>query len=109
MKNTHEEWLVQVKQKWEPDKWRNAIGWWDGSKGLGHRYVKTESEAREVLANAYQLWNSEQIYDMNDERITTETVGMIGISMVHTKKSDEDLMIIEHRIRKRIVTDWETV
>ena len=105
---THEQWEVAVQKKCFGNEWCNAVMWYSKAKA-GQRYVKTEAEAREVLNEAYELWNGKKFYNENGERYETQQVGLIGISTVHTRKTDEEHMITKHRLRKRIVTEWEIV
>ena len=95
----------EMRQK---DTWTNALGWVKGTK-LGQRYVKTKAEAVKVLNNAYQMWNGEKVYDSNGKRYETTQAGCIGVTTEHTRKTDHDLENVEHIIKKRVVTDWETV
>lgn len=112
---THEEWFVGVRQKFDVERltrekrWFNAIGWHREYGENFRRYVKTKEQAIEVLNNAYKLWNGEKIYNAKGERYETQSCGMIGISTVHTKETDEDMRIVEHIIQKRVVTEWETI
>lgn len=111
---THEEYFVGVRMRYEKDEmerkgtWSNALMWYPGRKGNA-RYVTTEAEARKVLAYAYKLWNGEKAYNEKGERYETSACGGIGITTVSTKKTDEDMQIVAHIIRKRTVTDWEEV
>lgn len=109
-KEMHEEYLVQIMIRYEEKdgRWTNAVRYDPNSKA-GQRYVKTEAEAKAVLDRAYQMRNGAKVYDSNGERITTHSAGMIGVNMVHTKESDKAHEIVKHRIRKRLVTDWELV
>lgn len=112
MVNTHEEWMVAVKQNCDvrrgEDRWWNAVMWYPKSKS-GQRYVRTEEEARSVLNYAYERWNGEKIYNEKGERYETSYDGGIGITLVSTKETDEDMRIVKHKIKKRIVTEWEVV
>ena len=110
MTNAHEEWLVQVKQRyWEEhggDKWRNAMMWYgDGNR----RYAKTAEEAKQVLDHAYVLFNGEKIYDADGKRYDTHPAGMLSVAVESTRESDKDLEIVASRVMKRIVTDWEEI
>ena len=111
-KKMHEEYPVQIMIRYEEKdgRWTNAVRYDPiyNSKA-GQRYVKTEAEAKAVLDRAYQMRNGKKFYNENGERITTQSAGMIGVSMVHTKESDKAHEIVKHRIRKRLVTDWEIV
>lgn len=111
MAKTHEEWFVGVKQKWEVERgetrWTNACIWYNGSDNK--RYVGSEEEARAVLENAYRHWNGDKTYNEKGERYTTHEAGCIGIATVHTKETDDDMVIVEHIIKKRTVTEWETI
>lgn len=107
---THEEWMVGVKQKFDEDKdgWTNAVMWYP-TKKKWQRFVRTEEEAKKVLNYAYELWNGEKVYNEKGERYETSYAGCIGITTVSTKKTDEDMRIVKHIIKKRVVTDWELV
>ena len=109
---THEEWFVGVQQKYWYEKgehkWTNAVMWYPEHK-RGQRYVRTKEEAEKVLDNAYKLWNGEHIYNEKGERYETHEAGMIGVTTVNTRESDDDLRIVKHIIQKRIVTEWETI
>lgn len=108
----HEEWFVGVQQKCFYERgeqsWYNAMSWYPDHKA-GQRYARTQEEAEKVLDNAYKLWNGEHVYNEKGERYETHEAGMLGITTVSTKKSDDDMRIVKHIIKKRIVTDWETV
>ena len=107
---THEEWIVVVKQR-NDDSWRNARFWYPEAKSINDRYCKTEEEAQKVLANAYKLWNGEKAYNADGKRSEVVSVieGLGSISVESDRKLDHDMEIVAHKIRKRIVTDWETV
>ena len=109
---THEEWFVGVRQKYWDEKgeksWSNANLWMPNAK-LGDRYVGSETQARQVLNNAYTIWNGEKFYNEKGERYETQKAGSLGVTLVSTKETDEDMRIVKHIIRKRTVTDWETV
>ena len=107
---THEEWIVVVKQRFD-DRWRNARMWYPEAKSINDRYCKTEEEAQKVLANAYKLWNGEKAYNVDGTRseVTSVIEGLGSISFISDKKIDHDMEIVAHKIKKRIVTDWETV
>ncbi len=107
---THEEWFVGVKKAYQfkydkQQKWMNAMCWFYERK----RYADSEEEAKKVLNKAYEMWNGEKVYNEKGERYDTESVGCIGITTVSTKETDAEQKIVEHIIRKRTVTDWETV
>ena len=109
---THEEYLVLVQFRSDADdnRWNNAKMWWPGVKNLHDRYCGTEEEAQAVLANAYKVWNGKKHYDAEGKRYTPQDLGGgLGATLVHTKESDHDLEIVRHRIKKRLVTDWELV
>ena len=106
---THEEWLVQIQQRYWVEHgettWRNAYGYY-ADRG---RYASSKEEAKRVLDHAYQIFNGKKIYNSKGERYETHKAGMIGISTVSTKETDRNLEIVNHRIQKRIVTEWEEV
>lgn len=109
---THEEWLVLVKQNFRKDSkkpWYCAKLWYPSCKGLNDFYCSSEKEARKVLDHAYELWNGTKVYDSNGKRYETSPAGYLSVSVEHTKETDKDLMIVEHQIRKRIVSNWEIV
>ena len=109
--NTHEEWIVLVQQRCgeAEGRWYNAKSWYPGT-ALGDRYCKTEAEARAVLANAYRKWNSKKVYNEDGKRTEmVDSVNGIGVSFVADKQMDHDMEIVRYKIRKRIVTDWETI
>ena len=80
----HEEWVVLVKQKYNPGRWLYAKMWYPGQRSLRDVYCNSEDEAKAVLDNAFMIWNTD-------------------------KKHDEETHITDYKIRKRLVTDWETV
>lgn len=106
---THEEWLVQIQQRYWVEHgdttWTNAYRFY-ADRG---QYAATETEAKRVLDHAYQIFNGKKIYNSKGERYETQSEGMIGIQIVSTKESDRNLEIVNHRIQKRIVTEWEDV
>ena len=106
----HEEYLVQVMHRYSVKEghWSNAIRYMPDNK-INQRYAESEEQAKAVLDNAYKKWNGQKVYDANGERRTTQAAGMIGVGVVHTKETDKDLEIVKHRIRKRLVSDWELV
>jgi hypothetical protein len=109
-KKMHEQYHVQIMHRHDEKegRWLNAIADYYPHKPF-QKYVATLEEAKKVLDCAYEYWNGHKVYDSNGERRTTQAAGMIGVSMVHTKETDKDLEIVKHRIRKRMVTDWELV
>lgn len=105
-----QEWYVAVAQKCEPERWCNVAMWDKNMKFPGQRYYKTEEAARKALAHAYEIWNGVKQYDANGKREeVTDVVNGFGISTVFDKKIDDDMRIVDHIIRVRQVTDWETV
>ena len=79
------------------------------SLGLAYS-CKTEEEAQAVLANAYKKWNSKKVYNADGKRSElVDSINGIGVSLVSDKDMDHRMEIIAHKIRKRIVTEWETV
>ena len=107
--NTHEEWIVLVQQRCE-DRWLNARMWYPGVKSLTDRFCKTEEEAQAVLANAYKKWNGKKVYNADGKRSElVDSVNGIGVSLVSDREQDHRMEIIAHKIRKRIVTEWETI
>ena len=81
-----------------------------GVNSLRDRYCKTEAEAKAVLNHAYKMWNGAKKYNEKGERYeTSEAAPGIGVSLVCTKETDKEQEIVGHIIRKRIVTEWETV
>ena len=109
---THEEYYVGVRQKYYADRgdmrYYNALGWYPGHKP-GQRYVRTEDEARRVLNHAYELWNGEKVYDANGKRYETHAAGALGVNVEHTRETDDRMKIVAHIIKKRTVTEWETI
>lgn len=109
---THEEYFIGIRHRDNCEElkarkaWQNAMNYYPGHKST---FAKTEQEARDVLAYAYKLWNGEKAYDAEGKRYETSAVGPFGVTMVSDKKIDDDLRIVEHVIRKRIVTDWEVI
>ena len=111
----HEQYFVGVIQKFNQEKYEaagkyhNAICWYPARKGVA-MYVRTPDEAKKVLDHAYKKWNGVHIYNEKGERYETqEAAPGIGVTMVCTKKLDDDMRIVKHIIQKRLVTDWETV
>lgn len=106
--NTHEEWVVLVQQRYNVDenRWMNARMWYPGVNSISDRYCKTEQEAKAVLANAYRKWNGLKHYGADGKRV--ERVDEWSC-IVCDKNTDANMEIVKHKIRKRIVTDWETV
>lgn len=113
-RKTHEEWFVGVRFKYEADemkrrgKWSNAIQWYPSAMS-GQRYATSKEQAKKILEWAYRHWNGEKTYNEKGERYETNACGGIGITMVSTKKTDDDLRIVSHILRKRRVTDWEVI
>ena len=105
---THEEWIVLVKHRVD-DGWWNARMWYPGVKNFKDQYCKSEDEAKAVLNHAYKLWNGKKTYNSKGERYETQKCGMIGVDLVCTKDEDKRLELVEYKIRKRTVTEWETV
>ena len=110
---THEQYLVGVLQKYKAENgkehYMNAAIW-DKNARPGQRYYRNEAAAREALKNAYKLWNGAKCYDANGKRIEqTDTINGIGIALVTDKKHDDDMRIVKHYIKKRIVTEWEQI
>ena len=111
-KNTHEEWivLVQMRCQEKENKWWNARMWYPWVTNANDRYCKTRQEAFNVLDHAYKKWNGSRVYDINGKRHEQMDIGGgFGATLVSDKKMDHDMEIVRHKIRKRIVTDWETV
>lgn len=113
---THEEYYVGVMKRFEYERnglkaqYYNARMWYPGVTRINDRYCKTEEEAKAVLNYAYKMWNGVKKYNENGERYeTSEAAPGIGVSLVCTKETDRDQEIIGHVIRKRTVTEWETV
>lgn len=112
-RKTHEEWFVGVRFKYEADemkeegKWKNAIMWYPPLEGK--RYASTKEEAHRILDYVYRMWNGEKAYNEKGERYETNSCGGIGITTVSTKKTDDNLRIVSHILRKRRVTDWEVI
>ena len=108
-----EEWIVMVVQNWDkddPHPWRNAKMWYPGVQSLSDRYCSTEAEARNVLEYALKKWNGKKQYGKDGKRYeTTEAAPGICVTVVIDPQTDDDMQIIKYMIRKRIVTDWETV
>lgn len=108
----HTQYFVGVLKRYEAEKgetrYYNALMWYPNRKA-GARYVTTEEEARKVLEYAYQLWNGTKTYDSNGKRYEHSKVGMIGVSIESTRKSDRDHEIVSHVIQRRTVTEWEEV
>lgn len=107
-----EQWYVGVMFKYEEKEgmWSNAYKWYkDRPKGAS--YVKTKEEAKKVLENAYRIWNGEKQYDSNGERREVNEIGAsgLGVSVVCTKETDDDMRIVRHMIKRRYVTDWEVM
>lgn len=107
---THEEWFVGVKKAYQfkydkQQRWMNAMCWFYDKK----RYADSEEEAKAILNKAYEMWNGEKIYNEKGERYETEKAGLVGVTTVSTRETDEHQKIVEHIIKKRIVTDWEIV
>lgn len=115
----HEEWYVGVLKRFNQEEYEktgkrpvyyNARMWYPGVNSLQDRYCKTEEEAHRVLNHAYKKWNGMKLYNEKGERYeTSEAAPGIGVSLVCTKETDRDHEIVGHVIRKRIVSDWETV
>lgn len=107
---THEEWVVLVKQR-SCDGWWNARLWYPECKSINDKYCKTEEEAQKVLTYAYKLWNGKKAYNAAGKRSEVASVikGLGSISVESDRKIDHDMEIVAHKIRKRVVTDWETV
>ena len=105
---THEEWLVLVQQRWDAKegRWRNARMWYPGRKDVNDRYCESEEEAKAVLANAFRKWNGTKRYDENGKRVQRVDE---WTSVVSDRETDAGMEIVKHKIKKRIVTDWETV
>ena len=109
-KKTHEEWIVLVRQRCDADRWMNARMWYPGVKSINDRYCGTEEEAQKVLANAYRKWNGVKVYNADGKRSElVDCINGIGVSLVSDKKQDYRMQIIAHKIRKRVVTEWETI
>jgi hypothetical protein len=107
--NTHEEWIVLGQQRWE-DRWLNARMWYPGIKSINDRFCKTEEEAHKVLENAYRKWNGKKVYNADGKRSElVDSVNGIGVSLVSDREQDHLMEIVAYKIRKRIVTDWETI
>lgn len=108
---THEEWYVGVRTVGEEldgeTGYHNAIFYWPKQKGLSHKYVKTEKEAREILDNAYSKFNKEFKYNADGKRYEHQQAGSFGIAIECDAKSDDRMRIASHIIKKRIVTEWE--
>lgn len=112
MAKTHEEWYVGIRFKMDKDekKWTNARFYYPGVISLADKYCKTEKEANAVLEFAYNKFNRQHGYNMNGERYeTSEAAPGIGIATVIAPELDDALTIVEHVIKKRTVTDWETI
>lgn len=107
--NTHEEWIVLVQQRCE-DRWLNARMWYPGVKSINDRFCKTEEEAHKVLENAYRKWNGKKVYNVDGKRSElVDSINGIGVSLVSDREQDHRMEIVAHKIRKRIVTEWETI
>ena len=109
----NEEWMVAIRHRCDKERhgdnarWANAMMYY--SHSLSRRYAKSEAEARAALNHAYEIFNGVKLYDSNGKRYEYQQAGMIGVSLECDKKIDHDMEIVEHMIKKRIVTDWETV
>lgn len=111
-KDTHEEWIVLVQMRCDEqeDRWLNARMWYPGVTKFNDRYSKTEQEARNVLDFAYKKWNGKKFYDADGKRRElVDSCGGLGVELVCDSATDHRMEIVRHKIRKRIVTDWETV
>ena len=105
-----QEWYVAVLQNYDRKNWHNVAMWDKNMKFPGQRYYRTEDAAKKALAHAYEIWNGVKEYDANGNREeVTDVVNGFGISTVFDKKIDDDMRIVDHIIRVRQVTDWETV
>lgn len=100
------EYQVIAQQEWqrkrEPDKWWN-VGFLLDSKRVYH----TLEEAQSAVDRYLEQWNGVKVYNEKGERYETQYAGCIGISTVHTKKTDEDMRVVAIKIKEREVTEWE--
>lgn len=96
------EYMVVARQKFDPDKWWN-VGWLLDSK----RVYKSLEEVQDAVNRYLERWNSKKVYNEKGERYETQMAGCIGVSTVHTKQTDDDMRVIEMKIKCREVTDWE--
>lgn len=97
-----EQYLVQYQTKWDvekgEDRWWNAV--WLQS-GCNKRYASTLKEAQEYLNKAIQ--NGEK----NATKWTTQEIGHSGLGI--SFEPNEGMRVVNTRIRKRQVTEWEEV
>lgn len=108
-----EQWYAGVIKKYDADKGETrwtSVSAWDNNKKLGDKFYPTREAAEKALDHAYALWNGVHVYNSKGERYeTTEAAPGIGVSLVCTKETDEQHRIVKHIIRKRYVSEWETV
>ena len=106
-----EQYYVGVIQRYRAESgegYYNALMWYPDRKP-GQRYVNSKEKAERVLEYAYNLWNSKKVYNANGKRYNNHKVGTLGVSVECTKKTDEQMEIVKHIIKKRMVTEWETL
>ena len=99
-----EEYIPEYQHNYEPGVWRNAApAYFSNNLGImNRRYCSTLKEAKAALREVKDHFNGKP-------RTETQFCGSIGITSHTDSKAAKELMISKTRIRKRMVTEWETV
>lgn len=102
------QYMALVKYKEFPDRWMNAASYvkkLDGSDSS--RYFETKEDAENAIRVALNKFNKDYKYNQNGERLEVLECGYIGVSITVPNAIDDSLRIIDWKISKRVVSDWE--